>query len=78
MPEVDVGREIDAVHQRLQLFSHQELSAQTDPLMLIAALGYELVRLIHVHSQKTDLEQFSNRFIRLIRRYVVRLHRELR
>jgi hypothetical protein len=77
MPDGDVGRNIDAIHQRLQEWSEHELSTQTTPLVLIAALGYEIVRLIHLHYPATTLDRFSTAFSGLIRRQVIKLHRDL-
>jgi len=71
--EQDLGRRIDAVHQRIQLHL-AEACPHEDPRVLIAALGYEIVRLVRtlepVWTPKA-LNRFLVDFTNLLRRYVL-------
>jgi hypothetical protein len=69
----DLGHRIDAVHQRLQLFL-AETFPTVDPVILIAALGYELVRRIRLLERvwtPKALDRFLVDFTRVVRRHVL-------
>jgi hypothetical protein len=72
--EQDLGRRIDAVHQRIQLHL-AEACPHEDPRVLIGALGYELVRLVQtlepVWTPKA-LDRFLVDFTNLLRRRIRR------
>jgi hypothetical protein len=72
MTDLEFGRRIDAVHQQVQLHLAQTCPRE-DPLVLICALGYEIIRLVqtleHVWTPKA-LDRFLVDFTRLLRRHI--------
>jgi hypothetical protein len=72
-PDPDVGRRIDAVHQEVQLHLANTCPRE-EPLIVICALGYEIVRRIQsldpVWTAKA-LDRFLVDFTRLLRRHVL-------
>jgi len=69
----EVGRQIDAVHRGLRLHLAEHCPGE-DPLVLICALGYEIVRLVQTLEQTWTpkaLDRFLVDFTRLLRRHVL-------
>jgi hypothetical protein len=71
--EQEIGRRIDAVHRGLQLHLAEDCPRE-DPLVLICALGYEIVRVVRTLEPTWTpkaLDRFLVDFTRLLRRYVL-------
>lgn len=74
--DADIGRRIDAVHQHLQL-QLAERCATDDPLIVICALGLEIIRRVELlESAWTPkaLDRFLVDFTRLLRRHILDRH----
>jgi hypothetical protein len=68
----DSGRRVDAVQQRLQLHLAKDC-ADADPVIVIGALGYELLRRVQLLEDWTPamLDRFLIDFTRVMRRRVL-------
>jgi hypothetical protein len=72
-PDPDLGRRIDAVHQQVQLHL-AESCPREEPLVVICALGYEIVRLVQTLERvwtPKALDRFLVDFTRVLRRHIL-------
>jgi hypothetical protein len=68
----DPGRRVDAVQQRIQLRLAEDCP-DADPVIVIGALGYELLRRVRLLDDWTPamLDRFLIDFTRVLRRHVL-------